>query len=52
MLNFQITHGVKRVQIAVYLLAYGLPFVLVLLNFALTILYLDQLQEPNYPAGK
>ena len=45
------TYGVKRVNIVVYMLAYGLPFVLVLFNFALTILYLDELQEPNNPDG-
>ena len=45
------THGVQRVISIAYLLGYGLPFVLVFLNFGLTVLYLDRLQDPNDPEG-
>ena len=47
----QMTHGVKRAGWVVYLLAYGLPFVLVLINFGLTVLYLDHLQITNGSKG-
>ena len=45
------THGVNRVGWRVYILAYGFPFVVVVLNFGLTIFYFDHQQQPNDPQG-
>ena len=49
---FQLTLSISKPRWWVYVITYGASFVLVLLNFSLTVLFLDNQQKPNDPESK
>ena len=46
------TYSIKKAGYTFYVFAYGLPFVVVMIDFALTVLFLDHQQVPNDPNGE
>ena len=46
------TYNIKKAGYTFYIFAYGLPFVVVMIDFALTVLFLDRKQVPNDPNGE
>ena len=46
------TYSIKKAGYTFYIFAYGLPFVVVMIDFALTVLFLDRQQVPNDPNGE